>query len=357
MGVIPLHLRYVSMFVPVFITFTLSVETACKKSKALTVALICLMVLSVVPGASFGFPEKYSVIDNMALSAYRTTSRFDSTVTGILNTFLLAGGMCFMLLGISKGWNSRRDHKIAAILMAVLLGFNTVCVGVQLVNRPVIDVGARQDAREVNRFVKEKQGKCLGVMPRYYSEVYTNLLDVSLTIPIMQVTADQMYAETEKAGGVYQPFVPLDQSPNVGCGITPQTEDLVLSHFVANHLELSEYAAARKTENGYFTLVHMQEGKPWVDSMMYGLSDDTLKKDKYSCIHIYNENRIRDGQAVLHLAAVGEGTLRINDQTVQVSGGMLQRFDIPLSNVNPIINISAPDDDIVIAGYSLEIMQ
>ena len=156
------------------------------------------------------------------------------------------------------------------------------------------------------------EGKqCLGITQRYYNDNYTYYLESRLNEPMQQVTTDQIFLEMDQSKGVYSPFVPVDQSPNINNHETPDTDTFVLGMTIAEHLELSDSVTAQQTKNGLFTIVQIQPGERWVDTMMYGLDNNALYEDEVGYIDIFDDSRNIDGSLIITITAQGDGVLNI----------------------------------------------
>ena len=191
---------------------------------------------------------------------------------------------------------------------------------------------------------------CLGITQRRYEDIYSYWLESRLNEPMQQVTIEQMFVTMEEKGGVYSPFVPVDQSPNVNNHETPETDTLVLGMTIAEHLELNESATAEKTSNGHFTVVHIQPSERWLDTMMFGLDDNTLAAGTTAYFHIFDNGRNIDGNLTLTITAYGKGVLNINGTNLQMED-TAKDYEVTIPFMR-LIPITAENDTIQILGYT-----
>ena len=206
--------------------------------------------------------------------------------------------------------------------------------------------------REINEWVGADE--CLGITQRYYSDFYSYWLDSRLNQPMQQVTIDQMYVTMREMDGIYSPFVPLDQPPNVNNHETPDTNIFVLGKTIGEHLELNESVTARKTKNGHFTYAEITPGERWIDSMMYGLDDNTLRSGQTAYITIFDENRGNDdGTMTLLLTASGKGSLIVDGYAIELSENA-QTYNINMPYSNPI-TLQADGASVEILSYYTKI--
>lgn len=346
-GQIPLHLRYCAMLIPAFWVFSLGMDEPFRREeKGLKTALIIFAVLAVFPGVRLGFvPGETTTIDSMTLSAFVHTKVLNAGVTGWLLSLTAAGFSVYAALSLKKGWNEKLQRSCAGYLAAFLL-FNTLCGYVNVhfdADRTIV-----RDAREVNEWVGDET--CLGVTQRYYDDMYGYWLESQLNRPMQQVTFDQMFSSMDETMGVYVPFVPLDQIPNIGNHETPETHCLLLGKTVAEHLELNASASARKTENGHFTLVHLTPRERWVDTMMYGLNRNTLEQGDKGYIRVFDAGRSQNGRITLQITAAGKGTLDIHGSLVQLEKqAKTYEVSVPFAGWIPL---QCMDGDVEITSYS-----
>ena len=129
----------------------------------------------------------------------------------------------------------------------------------------------------------------------------------------------QWFVSLKETGGVYVPFVPVEQAPNVHNHETPDTNCFVLGMTIAEHLELNQEMKIRKTGNGHFTFVEVEPGQRLIDSMIYGMQDNDLLPDTKAYLHIVEGSRNTDGELKLLMTLSGDGDFSIDDQPIPIS--------------------------------------
>ena len=360
LGELPLHLRYCSMFVPVMYIFTADRDLESPKHKPLMIALAVFSVLSLFPGVRAGFVDgETGVIDSVTLDAFVNSRKLNGDVTGWILTVCTVVFSVLLMYRFSQlsgsGALKRKDAylqqkrmlvRFATAGFALFVLFNSVCAYVSA--SIYIDPTVSQDALEVNQKTADRE--CLGVTQRYYDDIYSYWLDSRLSRPMQQVTIDQMFIEMEKSGGVYSPFVPVEQSPNVNNHATPDTDTLVLGMTIAEHMELSDSVTAEKTANGHFTIVRIQPSRRWADTMMYGLDDNALYPSVPAYIEIFDDGRNTDGQLAIRITASGSGTLYVNNVEITLDRqARTYELTIPFRKVVPV---RAENGTVQIFGYS-----
>ena len=319
LGVLPLHLRYCAMYVPAFIVFSekIDIEKERKNNKFLLTVII-LAVLIIFPGVRSGFVQgRTNIIDSMILAAFITTKRLDGNIVGWVLTSIILMSFLHILYAF-RGGQGKKIQVIATGWLLVITLFNMTCACINV--NVYIDPTITKDAIEVNQWITGRE--CLGITQRYYDDIRSYWLDAQLNEPMQQVTIDQMFVKMQEMKGIYTPFIPVEQAPNVNNHETPDTDTLVLGMTIAEHLETSEYVEVSQTTNGHFSMVKMTPGMPWVDTMMYGLDDNLLYEDTPGYIHIYIENRNIDGLIKLRITASGNGNLIVGGSTISLTEQM-----------------------------------
>ena len=352
LGKLPLHLRYCAMYLPMMLTFTTDLDSFPKKNKGYTAALIAFIILCFFPGARAGFVAgKTGIVDSFALASFVKVNTLNGNLTGWLVTaFVVLASLVFLFIPMEqKGISDKEKQKmfnLAKVFFILFLTANSVCAHIGA--NVYIDPSIAKDAMEVKETVGAKEA--LGICQRYYDDIYSYWLDGRLVYPMQQVTSDQIFVQMEETGGVYSPFVPVEQAPNVHNHKTPDTDTLVLGMTIAEHMEWNRSASARTTENGHFTILTIDPSKRWVDTMMYGLDDDTLYPDVGGYIHIYDQNRNIGGNIYLTITASGNGKLKIGSKTISLeSQEKSYEVTIPFSEY---ISLTAEDKAVNIKSYS-----
>ena len=270
-GKVSIHMRYVAMYIPIWFAFCLP-ERVTLFNKRMRVALIVFCVLAIFPGIRMGYVKGQGAAASLSLAAFDVMSHFDGRIPGWILTaaMVLFAAIAWINLG-NKKKNGKKDFFIGCFVFTLL--FNLVCGG--CASSVPIDGTIGADACELNAWISEEEA-VLGFAPRYYDDIVIYWQEAHLNRPMQQITADQLFVSIKETQGVYSPFVPLDQAPNVNNGETPDTDTFVLGQTLAEHMELNEIVRTQTTANGHYTLAHGVSGERLIDTMMYGLSKNTL---------------------------------------------------------------------------------
>jgi len=345
LGKIPLHLRYCSFCIP--ICFMLSLVTNINKlehKKNAIIPFVVFLVLTVFPGAGIGYVAgESSHIDSVALSAYYTKN----DAAGLIATAAMAIFTLYLILTVRKGW----ENSVNRVCMAFMLFFLLYNNAFAYINAdPKVDRRMCEDAAEMNTIIG--QNECLGITQQYYDDIYSYGLESRLNMPMYQVTNDQFYVEIVGKGGIYKPFVPIDQPPNIHSHQTPETSYFVLGQTIAEHMELNQSVDAQKTKHGFYTFAYVPENTRMLDTIFYGLDRNILRAGKQGKISVFDENRNIDGALILHIRAAGSGMLKIGNETIALTSAATT-YDITVPFQNNIM-INALEQDAQIFSYTTE---
>ena len=346
---LPLHLRYCAMYLPVFYALTCAAENGLReRERGLALALLCFALLCLFPGVRAGVvPGHTNAIDSAALSAFIPTGSFDARLAGWAVTLSVAAFSLILACLFWYGKQTAARRIPFAFLLALLI---VQSVFAHLNARFPVDPALLADAREVSERVGDRE--YLGVTQRYYDDLSSYWLDSRLNRPMQQVTFDQMFASMEETEGVYIPFVPEEQAPNVHNHLTPDTNLLLLGYRVAEHLELAPSVRTGVTANGCFTFAEIQPGVRWLDTMLYGLDGDWLYEGETAYLDAFGGICDGPNDVTLLLTAAGSGSLIVDGQEVRLTG-QPETHTLTVSLAD-MVEICAVDGDAEILGYRTE---
>ncbi len=361
LGMIPLHMRYCAMFLPVMFVFSADMDLSPRNIKSFLIALAVFVVLVLFPGGRAGFVKGNSMeINSFALAAFNINGELKTNATGWILTFFVALFSIFLIFytydsqkkmkkGKRRKNSSREFRRIVAVYYVLFLLFNSICACLSA--SIYIDPTIEGDALEVNAVIADRQ--CLGIMQRrYYNDIYTYWLESRLSKPMQQVTIDQMLVQMDQTGGVYSPFVPVYQAPNVNNHETPETDTFILGMTIADHLELNESVQTEKTANGHFTIARIEPSKRWIDTMLYGLDDNMLEEGVTGQLLILDKNRNIDGNLVISITAYGDGILNIGGKKLQLESSE-KTYEVTLK-FQKVITMTAENAKVQIVKYTTQ---
>lgn len=348
-----LHLRYCAMYVPLYFIFTLAIDRNKRKKavgRSAYIALIVFMVLVIFPGGRIGsVAGESNLIDNLALSAFYNNWRI-GVFPGIALSAITVLFIGFLCVWFSEGFTAKTQRGCAAFFVVFLL-INNVCG--YMGGNVYIDPTIGEDAMEVNQWVEDESGECLGITQLYYNDIRTYWLEARLRKPMQQVTHDNLVVAMLETGGVYEPFVPADQAPNIGNGLTPETNVLILGMTIREHLELSDGIESQTTSHGHFTKVSLKNGERWVDTIMRGLDDDTLYSDKVATVYLLNPDRFDSDEYTLNITARG-----LNESTTMKveAGGVEQVIALTTAVQTYTLRLPVSQANITLSSGNAEIL-
>ena len=164
-------------------------------------------------------------------------------------------------------------------------------------------------------------------------------------------TVDAFIEALAGSGGVYFPFVPEDQSPNVGNHLTPDTDTFLFGITVSEHLEFSPFADTQVSSEGWYTLAQVPEGKRLLDSALHGLDNHTLHESETAQLFIFDEDRYHNGRLSLSLLACAKDS---SAALFIENSGRSQR--ISLSSEPFVYNISLLPGDVIITSEDGDVL-
>ncbi len=351
LGALPLHLRYCAMYIPVMFILSLGLKFDTKqKNRRFGIALIAFMVLSLFPGARAGFVvDRTTEFDSMALSSFTTTINHDGVLLGWVLTVLVILFAGYVLKSyLDRGFTPQLEMR-CILFFAVFVLINAVSAHIN--TYVYIDPGVSADAREINALIGDTE--CLGITQQHYDDFYSYWLESRLNEPLQQVTIDQMFLQMKETDGFYTPFVPVEQAPNVHNHATPETDRFVLGKTVAEHMELNESVTEHTTQNGHFSFLLIDPEKRWVDTIIFGLDEDSLYEGVNGYVMILNENRNLDGKMVITLTAAGSGILDVSGARLELTENE-RRYEITLP-YDRYIDLKAEGGTARILSYYTEV--
>ena len=288
---IPFFLRYSAMYTPAWIVFTLAdgvpVTGKDKKKPALGVSFGVTMFLFTVLAVAAGLfvalcGHKTSSESLLSVSPFIENGPLRTRVPAIIFVVVIAV-CCLLPVRKFKFAFDDRMKKICVGCLTVTLLFTNI-TGYKA-NSIKITRGVEEDSLTLNRVVGDKT--VLGVVQKYYDNIYSYWEDARLTYPMHQVTCEQMLVSMEETGGVYRPFVPYDQAPIVGSKLTPETDMIILGQTIGERMEISDLVSAAKTPNRLYTIVYLKDGVRWLDTAIYGTDVNGLEAGARADIIVY----------------------------------------------------------------------
>ena len=348
-----LHLRYMAMYVPAMIVFSLGTDFHADNRTLAGILTALTAVLLVIPGASVGFvADESTYIDSLSLSAW-LTPEFLPPAVGII---LTAATVLFLLQACIRFLSGKKvlTMKTEGIcFLAFFLLYNNVCgYAACNIHRDLYDYG--EDAMQINSILEDSSEKTLLVTGRY-DDPPSYLLEARLRKPQQMVTADALMKALSDSDGVYTPFVPEDEEPNVGCHSTPAAEQFVFTSTALGCMEISSDATVLESQNGGFLLVQAPDGCRLLDTMLCGLDSRTLQEGASARFVVFNGARYRNGKLTLDLSVRAADTSAELEVT---NAGKTETFSLSDRGRTCIISlregdtvITAKGGDIIVSGY------
>ena len=299
-----LHLRYMAMYVPIMVVFFLSTPVLASenRNKPLAVSLLLMAALTVFPGASVGFVAGESTyIDSLALSAWLKPEFLPHTVGVILTAITVIFLLYISFRAFRGSFSSALKIQVLSFFAFFLL-YNNVC-GYIACNIHQDLYNYRYDAMQLNTLLEDSSEKIL-LVTGSYDDPPSYLLEARLRKPQQFVTADALITSLSKTSGIYIPFIPEDENPNVGNHSTPDTDTFIFTTSALPFVELSPSADIRESENSAYTLVHLPDSSsPLLATALSGITLHSLSEDARAKFVVFDDSLYHNGKLTLHLAA------------------------------------------------------
>lgn len=352
---VKIHLRYCAVFAPLIVTLYLSAEKT--NTKWVAISLIILAIFGIYPGCRVGSLKGFStVVDSLMLSAFYDNNIFmNSALIGGVLTAAAVLFFAWIILRIHKnGWNGEA-RKVTCGFFAFFLLYNNAC-GYFAAHTP-IDGTVASDAMEINELVEEKDGNALAVSALGTYDIESVWLETRVRKPLQFVTLENLTESIYPRDGVYKPFVPIDQYPNIESHATKDTDTLIFGDGLSAFVEFADGVAVHQTAGGHYVWLELPENKRWADTIFYGLEKDVLKEGYDGVrIVIWNGNRYEGGTLNLRFTAKAtekNATLNISCGGAQTDiplGDQPQTFEMTLPAAQPFFTASG--GDVTILDYS-----
>ena len=347
-----LHLRYMAMYVPIQLVFSLGATNSENESdkKRLLYGMFGMAALTIFPSAFIGFvPGNSTYMDSVALSAWLGDFGVP-VIAGIILSMLSVLFLLIVIVQTQRGRPFAVLMKEGLIFFIFFLLFNNIC-GYVACNFHKDENHYGQDAVEMNTILETLPQKVLIVTQQNYDETVSYCLEARLRKPMQQVTVDAFMAAMSETEGVYTPFVPADQSPNIGNHSTPDTDTFLFGIGVTNYFELSDSVTQQKTAQGWFTLARTPKNTRLLDSILTGLDLDTLHEKEQAQLQVFNASRYKNGKLTLYLSAhTKEGSAELEI----LNAGKAE--SITLSEKNKICLVSLREGNTVLTSHGGDII-
>lgn len=351
------HLRYLMYYMPVLFMYVLSIANKEGKlqRKGLIACGIC-MALFIFPSAFAGFTAGSASVDSMALSAF-----FEHVLGKTTGIALIIGTVAFLIpflwMLYKKGWSQAARRAMLVAVPVFMLVNNAT--GYEARNRD-LDPMIGTEANELVQLVGDEE--FLFITNNHYDDFRGYQLDVRLRKPTKFVVSNNILLDATATGGTYRPFIPLVQAPNIANEETPNTTLLVTDVTVADYLELTDNVQRETTKNGYYTLLRIQEGEPWLKTAIASMEGYVLWANAEGSLVVYDEGLLERGSVTLHInmrATDGATSVRFTAGEAQQSINVTPEFawyevELPVHAAGMRNITFTCDQNLIVAEYWTE---
>lgn len=347
------HVRYVAMFFPVLLILMNS-DADSRKPETHGIDLYPASLLYALIGyaalcmAAFGFDGALSANANNAAQyslSLLTRAAISYPGSAVMVVILVAAVAGLALLAAKGG--RHRAGIATAVTAALIIANNASAYPLmkESVYQPIADAG-----REI---YDAAMGEDYVYVFSKSSSRYDAYLDVNTGKNISMVYVNDLFNHMMENGGVYAPFVPGTVRGDIPDRETADAELILVDKNVRTQIHLSPSATV-VAENPYLTLIRIQRGQRWLDSMAGGISNKTLSVGSNAYFAIFEEKPAYSALKIdLELSA--ETKIRLNTEKSGTFEFTLpagrDSYEIGFPAGDRLVCLSAPEADIVIHGY------
>ena len=355
-----IHLRYVAMYIPLFLIFCgipQQESRLLKKKKenrtwqiVKTAAIPSFLILYCL---FFGCKEKANTADG---HAFLSMSLLNDTFLPVSKEMLgnaiiiLLSTLAFVLL-ITKTDRKKTSMICLAVMSATML-INGI-LGYSIHHNNFFP-NLEKDGMKVQELVDET--------PYIYLLSNEGIVDMGVDVNSKQnncivYTNDFMNCLQEN-NGVYTPYVPEKMRGMACMKKTPDVDMLVVDYDSYPYMKLSEYASAdMPDEHPTVYTVRFEKGKRLVDSTLSNLSSHVLTPGKPGILLIYNEEYYNKPITIrlrIESGITQEMTINSTHEIYNVALEQGEKwYDIRFNNAEEAFNFQVQDASIKVNAYEL----
>lgn len=339
-----IHTRYLAPFVPILLSASLAnaddIQTVFKKKEKNTSQKIIIwgitlyaVLCAVVFGINAGIDPKSSIISYMTLAALRVISNQATVIVYSIIFVLIAVVFALLIPHLQK-----KSLCIAAIVIVALSFIVNTIFAYRYMYREM-DPSLKQESSSVQSAIGNQE--FIYVYATNKRE-YNAYLDPRTKKSVQMVYVNDLFNNTVKSEGIYEPFV-----PDVQRGIIPQypTDDIsvfAIDKDALRQLLLSDNTAdLTKDASTNIRVVFFRKGERWVDAFLGGPMAGEVKQGSICYIKVFNpEWKSRTLTVSLELD-IKNATSFIID-----AGDGTFSFNLPAGKDTYTINLTSPTDGI-----------
>lgn len=182
---------------------------------------------------------------------------------------------------------------------------------------------------------------------------YDAYLDVNTKKNVSMVYVNDLFNRMLNGQGVYTPFVPGEIRGDIPDRETADTELILIDRDAFTQMKLAPSATVVK-QTDYMTLVRIQKGERWLDSMSGGMIIGELSAGTDACFATFEEKGTHQ-KIRIDLELPVESKVRIRTENAGTFEFTLpagrDQYSVDLPPVDGVIALCVMDSDAVIHGY------
>lgn len=339
-----IHTRYLAPFIPILLSASLvnedEMQAVFQKKEKNTFQKIIIwsvtlyaVLCAVVFGINAGIDPKSSIISYMSLAALRVISNQAAVIVCTIIFILIVVLLALLIPHLQK----KSLCRAAIVLIAVSFVVNTAFAYRYMYRE--IDPGLKQDSISIQSAIGDQE--FIYVYATNKRE-YNAYLDPRTKKSVQMVYVNDLFNNTIKSDGIYEPFVPDVQRGTIPQYPTNDVSVFAIDKDAMRQLLLSEITVdLTKDTSTNIRVVSFQKGKRWVDAFLGGPVASEVKQGAVCYIKIFNpEWKSRTLTVSLELDIIDPTSFIID------TGDGSFSFDLPAGKDTYTISLTSPTDSV-----------
>lgn len=350
------HLRYIGMYLPLFLLFantplSHSKEKIKETKTPVYLLYFAILALLIIPGVYKGVNKSTVFAGNMTLASVIFSFRNNiPTFVYMLLAIVLCTGSLWLVLQQKR----KNVQRAVTILYCVCLLINGTCA--YSISAQDTKLNNPSEARQLWEEIDNAS-------PLYiYTDItkasYYSAFDVYSSNDISYVSLNDMFNQLYTQRGVYRPYLPEGQRGNIASRLTPDTNVLVLDATAYCMVQLSDNVEHWTTNENSLHLVKIKNPeKPWLDSVIGNTVNTYLEARDTGILLVFNQEYLRSPMTIcMKLYCEDTTSLQIYSnheyKTIQLEAGT-HLYEVTFDKPADAYNMIA-DQTIRFYGYELK---
>ncbi len=312
-GTHAVHLRYIGMYVPLFIIFSVAQAEESTRTKGIEgnrIVTVCVILFVIICAAIWGVggSETSSAMIHELLSfPYAYSSVVSNSIQRLAGIIVIFAAV--LLFGFLFLWRDGREKPNRVLYMMLVFLF----VGNITAYSVFSDAFSELDTwpRETDSALQAIDGKGYIFVLTDDRYIAYSCLDVRTSDVSFYVTLNDLFNNLYAAGGKYVPFVSETAPRGTIAGRkTPDVDLIVVDNSVYSMVQLSDYTQDLDPENSLLHVLKIQKDKRLFDTIIVNVESNKLVAGDTGILVLFNEELVSDSLTVrMRIRSESETTL------------------------------------------------